>query len=311
MIAPSDILSPTFSGHESFTLRYGWLTKAFQAVFEDPDALSKDDAMVALGVGKNMVRSIRFWALNTNIIATTTDGRRSSLEPTLFGKSLLSQCGYDPYLEDPSSLWLIHWQLASRPEGPTTWYWTFNELQEPEFTRERLLFHVEEFIARAGWKSVANTTLKRDIDCFLRTYVSSTKGHQSNGVLEDTLDSPLAELGIIGEVRDSDAYYFQRGRQATLSSSVVTYAILDYWERIELHRKSLVFDRVAYHAGSPGRVFKLDEASLINHLEALEEITDGAIVFDSTAGMKQLLKRRDIEAAGFLTQRILAKQRES
>ena len=51
-----------FSGHESFPCRYAWLPKAFAAIAEDPLAFADEEkAMIRLGVGKNMVRSIRFW----------------------------------------------------------------------------------------------------------------------------------------------------------------------------------------------------------------------------------------------------------
>ena len=42
----------SFSGHETFTLRHGWLKKAVEAVAADAQIFSNDDAMVALGVGK-------------------------------------------------------------------------------------------------------------------------------------------------------------------------------------------------------------------------------------------------------------------
>jgi len=50
---------PSFSGHESFPLRYGWLKKCVDAVAEDAVFFARDDAMVALGVGKNMVRAVK------------------------------------------------------------------------------------------------------------------------------------------------------------------------------------------------------------------------------------------------------------
>lgn len=55
----------SFSGHETFTLRHGWLTKAVDAIETNDGAFNSDDALVELGVGKNMVRSIRtgLWRL--------------------------------------------------------------------------------------------------------------------------------------------------------------------------------------------------------------------------------------------------------
>jgi len=77
MVALQEVTAK-FSGHETFTLRYGWLTKAVAAVKSDPEIFSRDDAMVSLGVGKNMVRSIRHWSTSLGIVEeddTVTNNR--------------------------------------------------------------------------------------------------------------------------------------------------------------------------------------------------------------------------------------------
>ena len=56
---------PTYriSGHETVSCRYTWLPKAVKCLRENLTLFSDEpNAMVALGVGKNMVRSIRFWS---------------------------------------------------------------------------------------------------------------------------------------------------------------------------------------------------------------------------------------------------------
>ncbi|MCX6902420.1 MAG: DUF4007 family protein [Verrucomicrobia bacterium] len=51
------------SGHESFPCRYTWLPKAVQGLSREPKLFADEQkAMVDLGLGKNMVRSVRFWA---------------------------------------------------------------------------------------------------------------------------------------------------------------------------------------------------------------------------------------------------------
>ncbi len=72
---------PKFVGHETFTLRYGWLKKAVDAVQEDPGIFQRDDALVILGVGKNRVRSIRHWGLVTGVLSVRR-ARWSSKEST-------------------------------------------------------------------------------------------------------------------------------------------------------------------------------------------------------------------------------------
>jgi hypothetical protein len=57
----------SFSGHETFALRAAWLKKGIDGLERYPDIFSREDALVELGVGKNMVRSIRHWCLATVI----------------------------------------------------------------------------------------------------------------------------------------------------------------------------------------------------------------------------------------------------
>ena len=53
--------NPSFSGHQTFPFRYTWLKKGVDAVTENPKIFSSENASVTLGVGKNMVNSIRHW----------------------------------------------------------------------------------------------------------------------------------------------------------------------------------------------------------------------------------------------------------
>src|SRR5215472_7848831 len=127
----------SFSGHESFPFRYPWLKKGFDAVREDGDVFLRDDAVTTLGVGKNMVRSIRHWCLAAKVLEEAAGGD-AALQPSALGRLLLADDGLDPYLEDPSTLWLLHWQIASSRFRAATWFWTLSHFHEPEFTREAL-----------------------------------------------------------------------------------------------------------------------------------------------------------------------------
>ncbi len=52
-------IRPTFGGHEKFVFRYGWLKKGVDTLSKNPAVCKDDDALVVLGVGKYMVRSLR------------------------------------------------------------------------------------------------------------------------------------------------------------------------------------------------------------------------------------------------------------
>ena len=61
-------INPSFSGHQTFPFRYTWLKKGVDAVGKNANIFTDDEASVNLGVGKNMVQSIRHWCLTTKLI---------------------------------------------------------------------------------------------------------------------------------------------------------------------------------------------------------------------------------------------------
>lgn len=296
-----DNYKPQFSGHETFPLRYGWLKKAYDAISEragDPDskaAFTRDDSIARFGVGKNMVSSMRHWATCCGIIA---DGAGANeLVTTDLGDQLFSKGGLDPYMEHPASLWLVHWHLAGKPEK-TTWYWSFNNFPGLTFERDRLVKAIEKVAVDRGWPRVSATTIKRDVECFLRTYVA--KSASANASPEDTLESPLAELGLIKAVGKRDGFRFVRGPKSTLGKGVFLYALIDFWSYYTT-AKTLSFEAIAHEPGSPGRVFLLDENDIADRLIDLEEFTGGAFRWSETAGLKQVLRDVPLEHAAAMT----------
>jgi hypothetical protein len=285
---------PSFSGHETFPFRYAWLKKGVDAVSQNPSIFSDDRALIVLGVGKNMVRSIRHWCFAARLIEEdpnlpSNHGRY--LTPTQLGKMIFAERGFDPYLEDPATLWLIHWLIATNSQKATTWYWAFSHWNLSEFTKDMLLRGVQEFVEKSGWKAVSSNSLKRDIDCFIRTYIPSK--HGKNMLMEDTLDCPLVELGLISRLSDGQTYSFNRGAHPSLPNSVFAFALLSFWQSHAPERRTLGFEEIAYHPGSPGRVFKLDEDTLVTRLDQLENLTADCLAYDETAGIKQVYQHRD------------------
>lgn len=256
--------------------------------------------MVVLGVGKNMVRSMRHWGVMTGMVAESQSdegGRQKSVSPSHLGRKLFGDRGLDPYLEHPSSLWLVHWKLASCAAGPTTWYWLFNMFGELEFDRHGLLAGLEDLTARHGWKTSVST-LKRDVDCCLRCYVPSAPDRRTP--IEDTLDCPLAELGLIRETGDQ-SFAFERGEHPSLSAATVALALTEFWARTAPVSRSMPFNNLAYSPGSPGRCFKLSESALTWRLEQLPKLTDGMLRFDVTAGIGQVYKTGDASIDALLS----------
>lgn len=276
---------PQFTGHETFPLRYGWLKKVFDAVenCKNNDEIKRvflaHDATARFGVGKNMVASMRHWGKSTDIF-------QEEQGCTKFGDMLFGRNGLDPYMENSATLWLLHWKLAGNALK-ATWYWSFNVFAGSTFERETLIKGLQKFSIEKGWKPVSTNTIKRDVECFVRTYVARKFPHEN--CYEDVLESPLTELGLIRNIGSRNEFQFIRGPKVTLGDGILAYAICDYWTKMQVGNV-LSFESVVYEAGSPGRVFLLNEDSLAERLSKIEDITNGEIRWSETAGLRQLIR---------------------
>ena len=283
---------PKLSGHETFPLRYGWLKKAFDAVSAAEESglgrsiFLADDAIARFGVGKNMVASMRHWAVASGVIKESA-GRTV---PTSLGNRLFGPGGLDPYMENPTTAWLVHWQLCSNPLK-TTWFWAFNYYPSASFERGMLVKGLEKLAKDQGWARASSATIKNDVACFVRTYVSQPPLGQASH--EDTLESPLTEIGLIRPVGRRDGYRFVRGHKPTLGAGVFCYAVTHFWSQFSAAR-TLSYEALAYEPGSPGRVFLLDENALADRLFEIEESSDGCYRWSETAGLKQLIRKHDV-----------------
>jgi len=292
-----------FSGHESFSCRYAWIPKAVESLQEDPMIFSNiDEAMVRLGLGKNMVQSLRFWVQATRVAEQTSQNR---LELTEFGLQVFGKSGLDPYLEDITTLWLLHWQLCSHDDNPLfAWHFLFNRYHEPEIVRSNVLEAIERESLKLA-RPLAKATLAQHFDVFMHTYVP-TRGSK-NEILEDNLDCPLVELGLIEnngqkvnrQGKLETAYCFNREPKPELSVGVVLYAVNDYWRRHKPDEETLSLSELTTGIGSPGQVFKLPEDEIRSYLAQFNE-WDEDFEYKESAMFEQLRRVKNNYSASEL-----------
>ena len=262
---------PVFARHETFHPRYGWFRKAYQSVHEDPHVFDVEDAPVRIGVGKNMVRSIRFWGLAAGLIAPRSESRarRKPMERTRFGDHLFSETGWDPWMEDPGTLWLLHWRLLNAPCQLPVWWLAFHEFHPIEFSERDLEDAAAAQLDAAGaavnWKTPHRSSVQKDVSALLRTYAPQERTKRTS--IDDVLDGPLRELNLIRRALAPGRYRFVLGPKPTLPSAIATAAALDYAAETAAGGHSIAASRLAHEPGSPGKAFKLDEEELLAALE--------------------------------------------
>lgn len=267
--------TPVFARHETFHPRFGWLKKGFDRATHDLGVFLAEDAPVRLGVGKNMVRSIRYWESAFKLLQDD--------QPTEFGKQLLGDEGWDPYLEDPASLWLLHWKLLEQPCTATAWYFAFNEFRKGEFTVEDLLNELGDYRDRESPRTV-ESSLKKDVSCLLRMYV-----HQLSRALgEESLDCPFTQMGLIHTAGDARHYTFRLGAKPTLPAEVIVYACLHYVHRYSPNVYRIPIAKLLHDEGSPGLAFRLTESALYAAIEQATR-TWKTLRTSDTAGMLEFV----------------------
>lgn len=300
----------TFSGHETFILRSNWLKKAYDLLRSDPELFYHDDAFVRLGVGKNMAQSIRHWGRVCQVFER--DGQLSAHKATWLGDALFDdEAGWDPFLVTAASRWLLHYQIASRPEAAFTWYFCFNLLRRGEFTATQLAQQICDLVGELDGKVPSQATIGRDIDCLLRCYLQPD-AQQLTAVAEDALHCPLHELSLIQLIPGQQVYHLVSGTRPDLPDQLVAFAALQ--QARALGRATVAFNELAYGERSPGRVFRLDEDALLSRFLRFEALTRGRATFTESSGIRQVAWRatdntsfdRELLEAAFAQERLNA-----
>jgi len=283
-------IHPIFARHETFHPRFGWLKKGFDKAVEDNRVFSKKTAFVVLGVGKNMVKAIRYWCIAFKIVDEIRANGKAVHTPTPFAERLLKKDGWDPYLENPASLWLLHWNLFKSPCYAPAWHFAFNGLNRIDFTAEDLLFSLKEFNNHLfPKKNIHDSSLQKDISCLIRMYVEK---NSPKALKEDTIDCPFTELRIIASYNNSKRFAFNFGSKPTLAHEIIVHACLEFAATFQDDAKTISISRLLYDAGSPGQVFKLNENTLCEAIEQVSKINKDFVLTD-TAGMFQFAYKKD------------------
>ena len=261
-------------GHEKFHLREGWIAKGLYGVSANPRVFSGSDGTDQLGVGTNMVKSIKYWMLAMGLIK---EGQKNGAELTDLGKMILK---YDPFLEDDLSLWLLHSYIAKNNFRSTVWYLFFNKCQAEEFTKEELYTVLrKELISYAETDSFPESSLKDDIDVLLNMYSKDTK----NDDPEDKNKCPLASLKLIK--KEGDVYYRQQPDMRHFRDEIILYELGNIFEE----ESSIGIDYVAELAAN---IYHLSRVAINTILDRLDNA--GYITVNRTAGLDEIYPNKKI-----------------
>jgi hypothetical protein len=264
----------SFSGHESFYCKYFWLKKGYDFI-QNEHNFNRPDAVVQLGVGKNMVSAIRFWLKAFGLV--TADEQPTELAKIIFDGD--GKQGGDPYLNDTGSLWLLHYLLVTQ-ERASIYAIIFNNFRKlnKEFTRS----HLDKFIQmKCADENLVYTkkTIDTDISVFIRNYYRSTEGTKNP---EEEYSGLLLDLNLLKKVeRDGLKEVFTlENNTANVPLPILLYAILD---GMTAESTTITFTDLLTKSNKVGSVFMLDAEVLDKALRSLEQQYSGQVAFSSDA----------------------------
>jgi hypothetical protein len=269
-----------FSGHETFVCRSFWLKKGYDLMLED-DRMGVDEAVVRLGVGKNMVTAINFWLRGFGVYD------RDNRAATELGTFLFA--GHDPFLEDTASLWLLHYSVVKSAKV-FIFNSFFNEFtkERTDFTKDHLIAYLKRKTEESELKLFSDKTYESDATVFLRSYVRSNDGRVD---LEDETATLLVDLNLITSYYKENTegkavqwYRVNRQDRRELPNQILLFAILD---RFGADVQSVGFNDLLESPDSPGSIFRLSERALEQQLQELAAEYP-QLIFSDTAGNRVL-----------------------
>lgn len=284
-----------FSGHDTFVARSFWPKKGYDFV-SNGGSFSSDNAVVELGVGKNMVSSINFWMKALGLVDENLN------QPTELANYILADNGVDPFLEDIGSIWLLHYLLVSSNYS-SIYHLVFNEFRKERslFNKKQLTSYIKRKYLESDDNSFNKNTVEKDISVFLRLYKKVDYRSISKD-FEDEISSLMIELNLISssiedEIKEGsnkrekiEWYHLHGAIRSNLPTEIVLFAILDNFEG----SNNISLKRLEIDPNSPGMIFLLNKEGLYGILKKIEEQYP-EIILSETAGNTVLVIPEQID----------------
>ena len=293
-----------FAKHQSFQIREGWLRKGMRAILKNPRIFLEENASDELGIGKNMVNSLRYWMQATGIAKEEyrmpNGVRRRYQLLTPFGE-IISK--FDPYFEEEVTLFAVHASLVRNKEMATAWYWLFNCCPQREFDKASFLTSLGNYIALHQEKEVALSSLEKDFNCILRTYLPAEEDNETyvQHSPESLLECPLSSLGLITQI-DKDKFRLSPPNIEQFDPILILYVLLSQQQQERPGQVTVnLYDALTQEV-NVGRIFNLDAVLLSELLMRLSsEYDEEFLRFERTAGLDSIVFRNSLEPLSALT----------
>lgn len=261
--------------HESFSIREGWLAKGISAVRNDNKVFSSQDATDILGIGSNMVKSLKYWMSATCLIKENN----KNIGLSEFGELIYE---YDPYLEDIFSWWLIHLKMNLNLDDSYVYNLFFNKCTMKSFSKRDIYEQISSNLINDKLDFNENI-LQDEVNMIIKTYSIDDKIDNP----ENNFICPLSELNLIRKV-DVNTYERNKPDYRNLNYLIVYYLILQLCD----DKDYISIDDLIKIDNSPAKLFNLDKNLINEYLDEMKR--HDLIVVNRTAGLNMVYFQRKL-----------------
>lgn len=280
----------TFSGHESFPCKTLWLKKGYDFVKKDLD-FNEPEAVINLGVGKNMVASIRYWY---KAFGLNNDTKTAWLADYIFN----TEEGKDPFVEDLGTLWLLHFLIIYSGEA------SLYKMFFVDFQKERRLFEKKQVVSFVNRKmkeaqkdnQYNENTVKKDVNVLLQNYCLP---HEPKS--NEEFSTLLMDLDLLREIDQKEKtdnnnfkekharFYFNIEGKQHVIPEIFLFALLMVKDESD---NSIPYDTLQ----ELGLIFCMTDLEVIDMLKLLSELYSDSLTYSDIAGIRQLQFTKQMEA---------------
>lgn len=285
-------ISIKLKAHESFYIREGWLRKGLISVSKDKFIFVDEYATDKLGIGANMVKSLRYWMQTLGLTEEVREkeNKRGQVLTEDLGEIVLEN---DEYFEDIFTLWILHYKLVTNFSSATSWYLFFNKLNVTEINKANMLSEMTEVLMNMDSDlTFSEKSLKDDCTCIIKTYYADDNDLKNP---EDNLISPFSELKLLKRKLDNkkeEVFEFAKADSYKLDKLAVFYVIVDNIRKSKSNNTTI--EKLLNDCENIGKVFNLDKNSVNEYLDLLEN--EELIDVNRTAGLNVIyLKDNNIQ----------------
>lgn len=264
-------------GHEKFPLREGWLNKGLKAIQEDKYVFSNGEATDELGIGSNMVKSLRFWMKAFNLIDDSNS--KEGIKLSKLGQTIYSS---DKYLKKDFTLWLLQSQIVKNAEIATSWFLYFNRCDSVNLTKEQI-FNIlkRELTEYTNGEKFSEKSLQNDIDVIVNMYSKDSKIEDP----EEKNVSPFVHLGLVRKTEEG----FEKSHPDIRKLS--EWNILYELSAMMSGRNQISIDEAFYTDNGIINIYQITAVQANEYLDMLESM--GYIRVNRTAGLDMIYKIND------------------